>query len=118
MEDISDEGPALDPACDEAGFYVCGALVGRPDTAEVARWFVRAGWRSRSSSWHGYEVETAWCRVELDPGDHGGPRTLLNGVIDPARFDTLVALLSRFGLDGFGLELYDADDVLLREIDV
>lgn len=48
-------------------------------------------------------VETGWCRIEVDPT---GGDTLLNGVVDPQRFDDLAALLTRFGLP-FSLELYD-----------
>ncbi|WP_069816710.1 hypothetical protein [Streptomyces sp. TP-A0874] len=79
----------------------------------MAAYFVGAGWKSRSSSWDAYEVETNWCRVELDPVD--GSDTLLNGVIDPGKLDGLAMLLSQFRLS-FGLELYDEKGGLRREI--
>ncbi|MGW4148385.1 hypothetical protein [Streptomyces albogriseolus] len=53
---------------------------------------------------------TTWCEVELEPID--GQEVLLNGVVDPSRFDDLAALLDRFGLT-YTLELYD-EDVNLR----
>ncbi|MFJ9859373.1 hypothetical protein ACIRVN_18040 [Streptomyces albogriseolus] len=53
-----------------------------------------------------------WCEVELDPID--GQDVLLNGVVDPSRFDDLAALLTCCG-GTFTLELYDEDDNLLRE---
>ncbi|MGI5480650.1 hypothetical protein [Streptomyces lavendofoliae] len=111
--DVSDEGEELDPRWDEAGNNVCGTLHGCRDASPVAERFVRAGWRSRSSSWNGYEVETSWCQVELDPID--GSRVLLNGVVDPQRFEELAGLLHRFGLR-YSLELADADTDLAREM--
>ncbi|MFJ5207827.1 hypothetical protein [Streptomyces nigra] len=111
--DLSDEGEALAPALAEAANNVVGILHGCKDASPIAERFVRAGWNSTSSSWHGYEVETAWCRVELDPVD--GPDVLLNGVIAPERFDALSALLARFGLR-HSLELYDENHNLIREI--
>ncbi|MGW1601944.1 hypothetical protein [Streptomyces eurythermus] len=110
--DISDDGPKLDPEWLEAANNPCGILRGR-GTSAVAELFVGAGWQSRSSSWEGYEVETRWCRVELDRLDRA--ETLLNGVVDPGRLDVLASLLSRFGVD-FALELYDESGGLLREI--
>ncbi len=80
----------------------------------MAQRFVGAGWSSRSgSSWESYEVETGWCRIEVDPTDGD---TLLNGVVDSRRFEDLAALLTRFGLR-FSLELYADDGELLREIE-
>ncbi|MFE2812963.1 hypothetical protein ACFXGG_21310 [Streptomyces nigra] len=110
--DLSDEGEALSPALAEAANNVAGILHGCKDASPIAERFVRAGWNSTSSSWHGYEVETAWCRVELDPVD--GPDVLLNGVIAPERFDNLAALLAHFGLR-YSLELNDENDTLIRE---
>lgn len=109
---MSEEGEALDPEWAEVGNNVNGILHGCRDASPVAELFVRAGWRSRSSSWHGYEVGTRWCEVELDPVD--GPDILLNGVVDPRRLDDLVGLLHRFGLT-YSLELYDGDGTLARE---
>jgi hypothetical protein len=80
----------------------------------VAERFIRAGWSSRSgSSWESYEVETSWCRLEVAPaaGD-----TLLNGVVDPQRFEDLAALPTRFSLL-FRLELYDDAGDLLGAIE-
>ncbi|GAB1333423.1 hypothetical protein ACE1SV_00130 [Streptomyces sp. E-15] len=112
--DISDEGQPLDPVWLEINNNVCGGLAGGPSASLVAERFIGAGWSSRSgSSWESYEVETSWCRIEVDPtnGD-----TLLNGVVDPQRFEDLAALLTRFGLR-FSLELYDDDGELLRELE-
>ncbi|MFH9611088.1 hypothetical protein [Streptomyces sp. NPDC017448] len=110
--DISDEEQPLDPVWLEINNNVCGALTEAPGASLVAERFIGAGWRSRSgSSWESYEVETGWCRIEVDPTDGD---TLLNGVVDPHRFEELAALLTRFGLQ-FSLELYDDDGELLRE---
>ncbi|MFE1289120.1 hypothetical protein [Streptomyces sp. NPDC058751] len=111
--DVSDDAPKLDPEWVEAGNNVCGVLRGCGDASAVARHFVRTGWSSRSSSWHGHEVETSWCRLEIDPVR--GPDILLNGVVDPRRFDELGGLLHRLGLS-CSLELYDGDDTLVHEI--
>ncbi|MFF9476622.1 hypothetical protein ACF1E9_28890 [Streptomyces roseolus] len=112
--DISDEGQPLDPVWHEISNNVCGVLAGAPSASLVAERFIGAGWRSLSgSSWESYEVETSWCRIEVDPTDRG---TLLNGVVDPQRFEDLAALLTRFGM-WFSLELYDDDRGLLREIE-
>ncbi|MFD7997560.1 hypothetical protein, partial [Streptomyces mexicanus] len=46
-------------------------------------------------------------RIEVDPTDGD---TLLNGVVDPQRFEDRDALRTRFGLR-FSLELYDDDGV-------
>ncbi|WP_181796045.1 hypothetical protein [Streptomyces sp. WELS2] len=110
--DISDDGPELNSGWLDAANNLCGILRGR-GTSAVAELFVGAGWSSRSSSWEGYEVETRWCRVELDPLDRA--ETLLNGVVDPGGLDGLASLLSRSGV-GFVLELYDESGDLLREI--
>jgi hypothetical protein len=48
---MPDEGGSLAPDWNEAG---------------VAERFLRDGWRSRLSSWYGYEEGTCWCEVELD----------------------------------------------------
>jgi hypothetical protein len=111
--DMSEEGEALDPEWAEVGNNVNGVLHGCRDASPVAERFVRVGWRSRSSSWNGYEVGTRWCEVELDPVD--GPDVLLNGVVDPRRLDDLAGLLHRFGLT-YSLELYDGDGTLVREV--
>ncbi|MFE2300448.1 hypothetical protein ACFXAW_19950 [Streptomyces sp. NPDC059445] len=42
---------------------------------------------------------------------------LLNGDVDPQRFDELGGELDRLGLN-YSLELYDGDDTLVREIQV
>ncbi|MFD8289494.1 hypothetical protein ACFV2B_14930 [Streptomyces lavendulae] len=110
--DISDEGQPLEPVWLEINNNVCGGLTGAPSASLVAQRFIGAGWNSRSASWESYEVETSWCRVELEATDG---RTLLNGVVDPDRFVDLAALLTRFGLR-FSIELYDDDGELLREI--
>lgn len=111
--DLSDDGPALDDRWSESGNNLCGLLPDNRDASRVAGHFVRAGWRSRSSSWEGYELETSWCRLEADPIDDSA--TLLNGVIAPDRLDDLVVLLTRFGLS-FHLELYDDGGALIREV--
>lgn len=113
--DISEDGRELAPEWVEAGNNACGVLRGCRDASEVAQHFVRAGWRSRSSSWHGYEVETSWCQLEIDPID--GPDILLNGVVDPQRFDELGGVLQGLGLS-YSLELYEGDETLVREIQV
>ncbi|MEV7304146.1 hypothetical protein [Streptomyces clavifer] len=112
--DISDEGQPLDPIWHEINNNMFGGLAGAPSASWVAERFIGAGWRSQSgSSWESYKVETSWCRIEVDPTDGD---TLLNGVVDPQRFEDLAALLTRFGLR-FSLELYDDDGELLREIE-
>lgn len=111
--DISDEGTELDRRWVEVGNNVYGIVRGCRDASTVAECLVRAGWRSRSSSWHGYELEISWCQVEIDPIE--GSEVLLNGVVDPDCFDELGGLLHRSGL-GFSLELYDGDRALIREI--
>ncbi|WP_431990923.1 hypothetical protein [Streptomyces albogriseolus] len=104
---MSDPQPGnLAPEWRNLSNNVCGILHGHRDAAPIAERFEQHGWRSRSSSWHGYEVGTTWCEAELDPAD--GPDVLLNGVVDPSRFTDLAALLDRFGLT-HTLELYDED---------
>ncbi|MEV7991975.1 hypothetical protein AB0O67_08670 [Streptomyces sp. NPDC086077] len=110
--DISDDGRKLDPEWVEVGNNTCGVLHGCRDASAVAQHFVRAGWSSRSSSWHSYEVETNWGQLEVDPIEDAS--VLLNGVVDPQRFDEIDGLLSRFGL-GYSLELYEGDGSLVRE---
>ncbi|MGW4878907.1 hypothetical protein ACWEPI_20385 [Streptomyces sp. NPDC004262] len=110
--DISDDGQKLDPEWAEVGNNVCGVLRGCRDAAAVAQHFVKAGWDSRSSSWHDYEVETSWCQLEIAPID--GPDVLLDGVVDPQRFGELDGVLRRFGLR-YSLELYEGDGILVRE---
>ncbi|MFD8270304.1 hypothetical protein ACWDMR_24735 [Streptomyces althioticus] len=92
---------------------VCGILHGHRNAGPVAECFDRLGWRTRSSSWEGYEVGTTWCEVELEPTD--GKAVLLNGAVDPSRFDDLAAVLTRCGAVRYTLELYDEDDNLRRE---
>ena len=111
--DISDDGRKLDPEWIEAGNNISGSLRGCRDASSVAERFVRAGWRSRSSSWYAYELETSWCQVEIEPIDASD--LLLNGVVDPRRFDELADLLTRFGLR-YGLELSAADGGMVREV--
>ncbi|MFZ3475114.1 hypothetical protein ACODT3_00375 [Streptomyces sp. 4.24] len=111
--DISDEGQPLDPVWCEINNNVCGGLAGSPSASLVAGKFVGAGWSSRSASWESYEVETGWCRIEVDSTEGD---TLLNGVVDPQRFEDLAELLTQFGLP-FSVELYDDDGELLREIE-
>ncbi|MEV5613794.1 hypothetical protein [Streptomyces sp. NPDC052225] len=111
--DLSDGGQNLAPQWADLANNVSGVAQACQDASPVAAAFVRAGWSSRSSSWHGYEVETSWARLELDPTAER--EVLLNGVIDPHRLDDLATLLSRFGLR-FTLELCDDDNALLREI--
>ncbi|MFI8293022.1 hypothetical protein ACIGBL_28165 [Streptomyces sp. NPDC085614] len=111
--DLSDEGRKLDSQWIDVGNNVCGVLHDHRDAPAVAARFVGAGWSSRSSTWHGYEVETSWCRLEIDPVD--GPDILLNGVVDPTRLDELGRLLGSFGLP-YELELSDENNVTVREI--
>ncbi|KEG40029.1 hypothetical protein ACH4UX_30740 [Streptomyces althioticus] len=49
---------------------------------------------------------------------HEGPDVLLNGVVDPSRFDDLATVLTRCGAGTYRLELYDEDGGLLREMRV
>ncbi|MGC5233053.1 hypothetical protein [Streptomyces albogriseolus] len=109
---MPDESGDLAPEWTKLSNNVCGVLHGHREAASMAERFERLGWRSRSSSWCGYEVGTTWCEVELEAVD--GQDVLLNGVVDPSRFDDLAALLDRFGLT-YTLELYDEDVDLLRE---
>ncbi|MET8895718.1 hypothetical protein [Streptomyces albogriseolus] len=109
---MPDESGDLAPEWTNLSNNVCGTLHGYRDAATAAERFGRLGWRSRSSSWYGYEVGTTWCEVELEPIDAHG--VLLNGVVDPSRFDNLAALLTGFGAT-YTLELYDENNNLLRE---
>ncbi|MGW7429865.1 hypothetical protein ACWGIN_09945 [Streptomyces sp. NPDC054861] len=111
--DISDAGPRLDALWTEVDNNLCGVLHGCSDASAVAACFVRVGWRSRSSSWDGYEVETSWCQVEIDPVD--GSDVLLSGVVDPARLDELGRILAAFEL-ACTLELSDESHTSVREI--
>ncbi|MEU7120657.1 hypothetical protein [Streptomyces zaomyceticus] len=111
--DIPDGRQRLDRQWIDLRNNVCGTLRGCRDASAVAARFAGAGWTSRSSSWHGYELETNWCRIEIDPTDDAD--ILLNGVVDPARLGELGRLLSGFGLP-HELELTDENDVLAREI--
>ncbi|MET9935719.1 hypothetical protein, partial [Streptomyces sp. NPDC006324] len=72
--DTSDGGPELDRRWAGPGNNVCGVLHGCRDASAVAARFVGAGRSSRSSSWHGYGLETDWCRIEVEPTD--GPEVL------------------------------------------
>ncbi|MFI6942369.1 hypothetical protein ACIBI4_24115 [Streptomyces sp. NPDC050418] len=112
--DLSDEGEPLDAQWHNLDNNVSGILHAHNNAAPIAERFVRAGWRSRSCSWHGYEVGTRWCELELEPSEND---ILLNGVIDPLHFDELVALLGRFGLV-CTVELYDGDGHVMREVRV
>ncbi|GAA0618074.1 hypothetical protein [Streptomyces crystallinus] len=111
--DLSGDGPALDDRWAQSENNLSGELPDSPDTQRLAERFVRAGWRSRSSSWEGYELETSWCRIDANPID--ATATLLNGVINPDRLDDLAALLTQSNLR-FTLELYNDAGNLLREI--
>lgn len=111
--DVSDADQKIDPEWVDVGNNACGVLRGCRDASVVARHFVRTGWSSRSSSWHGYEVETSWCRLEVEPIE--GPDVLLNGVVDPQRFDELGGVLHRLGVS-YSLELYQGDDTPVREM--
>jgi hypothetical protein len=111
--DISHEGPRLDPVLLEIANNVCGLMRSGPHASSMAERLVQAGWRSKSTSWHAYELETTWCQFEIEPTTDDA--VLLNGVVDPARFDDLAALLTRLRLP-FDLELYDEEGALTREI--
>ncbi|MEU5507917.1 hypothetical protein [Streptomyces fungicidicus] len=111
--DLSDEGDPLAPEWTALDNNLAGILPGHRDASYAAERFVRAGWRSTSSSWHGYEVGTRWCELNLDPTDDHC--VLLNGVIAPDHLTTLAALLDRFELP-YSLELYDETGTLTREI--
>ncbi|KKZ72161.1 hypothetical protein [Streptomyces showdoensis] len=108
--DLSDEGAELDNRWAEAATNVCGVVRNHRDASTVAARFVRAGWSSSSSSWSGYEVETSWCRLEIEPVD--GTDLLLNGFVDPARLDDLSRLLGA----PHALELHAEDGTLLHEL--
>ena len=108
--DLSDEGDPLDPELTDMANNVNGLLPGHRDASPLAERFVRAGWRSASSSWHGYEVGTSWCEVDLTPLDDG--TVLLNGVTAPHRLDDLATVL---GVP-CTLELCAEDGTVLREL--
>ncbi|WKD33318.1 hypothetical protein [Streptomyces xanthophaeus] len=111
--DLSDGGSPFDadvigmPVADVAGLFP-----GRRSAADLAAFFVRAGWSSRSSSWEGYEVESPLARLEIEPVDAG---VLLRGEADAGRLDALTAVLSARGLP-FSVEFYGEDGALLREV--
>ncbi|WP_411076132.1 hypothetical protein [Streptomyces sp. cmx-4-7] len=107
--DTANGGPELDPRWAAPDDNVCGVLHGCRDASVVAARSVGAGWSSRSSSWHGYELETDWRRIEVEPA--GERDVLLNGVVDPDRVDELGRLLDRLGLP-CELEFEDGDDTL------
>ncbi|MEW2047696.1 hypothetical protein [Streptomyces sp. NPDC005476] len=111
--DLFEDGQELDPEWVGIGNNVSGILRGCRDASVVARTFALAGWTSRSSSWQGYELETSWCRVEVEPVE--GPDVLLNGVVDLQRVDELADVLHRSAAR-YSLELYDGDNTLVREI--
>ncbi|WP_329283050.1 hypothetical protein [Streptomyces sp. NBC_00691] len=111
--DASDEGRHPDEQWTDEGNNVCGTVRGLRDASRVAARFAGAGWNSHPSSWHGHEVETGWCRLEIDPMEAGA--VLLNGAVDPTRLDDLAALLAAFGLP-YALELADEHDTVIREI--
>ena len=118
--DLSDDGEPLAPEWTALDNNLAGILPGHRNASYVAERFVRAGWRSTSSSWHGYEVTTRWCELNLDPTDDHG--VLLNGAIAPDHLTTLAALLDRFELPyslelyDYSLELYDETGTLTREL--
>ncbi|NYE50759.1 hypothetical protein HDA32_005879 [Spinactinospora alkalitolerans] len=103
---------SLDPAWDGTGDNVYGVLPSGPAPSDVAGRFAGAGWPTRPASWSSYEVETGWCRLEIDRD--GAAVTLLSGVVDPRRFDDLAALLTRLDLR-HELELYGDRGALVRE---
>ncbi|MFG2235726.1 hypothetical protein ACGFNX_37955 [Streptomyces sp. NPDC048723] len=113
--DLSDEGSPFGtdvtgrPVADVAGLFP-----GRRSAADLAAFFVRAGWSSRSSSWEGYEVESPLARLEIEPVDDG---VLLHGEADAGRLDALTAVLSARGLP-FSVEFYGEDGALLSEVRV
>ncbi|MFB7253287.1 hypothetical protein [Streptomyces nojiriensis] len=113
--DLSDEGSPFDtdmsgaPVADVAGLYP-----GHRSAADLAAFFVRAGWSSRSSSWEGYEVESPLARLEIEPVDDG---VLIHGEADAGRLDALTAVLSARGLP-FSAEFLGEDGALLREVRV
>ncbi|MCO4697998.1 hypothetical protein LRR80_04067 [Streptomyces sp. RO-S4] len=108
---MAEEGGRLAEEWANSDYSVCGILHGHRDGHSMAERLGCLGWRSRSSSWHGYEVGTDWCEFELEPDDQD---VLLNGVVAPHRFDDLTALLTRFGVT-YTLELYDENGNLVRE---
>ncbi|MFB6582990.1 hypothetical protein ACFCYC_37235 [Streptomyces sp. NPDC056402] len=119
--DLSDEGSPFDTdviGAPVAGVVdvvdvvdVAGVFPGHRSAGDVAAFFVRAGWSSRSSSWEGYEVESPLARLEIEPGHDG---VLLHGEADAGRLDALTAVLSARDLP-FSVEFYGDDGALLRE---
>ncbi len=113
--DLSDEGSPFDtdvigaPVADVAGVFP-----GHRSAGDLAAFFVRAGWSSRSSSWEGHEVESPLGRLEIEPVHDG---VLLHGEADAGRLDALTAVLSARGLP-FSVEFYGEDCALLREVHV
>ncbi|MFD7781833.1 hypothetical protein ACFV4Q_01770 [Streptomyces nojiriensis] len=113
--DLSDEESPFDadvtgmPVADVAGLFP-----GRGSAADLAAFFVRAGWSSRSSSWEGYEVQSPLARLEIEPVDAG---VLFHGEADAGRLDALTAVLSARGLP-FSVEFHGEDGALLREVRV
>ncbi|MFD3997141.1 hypothetical protein [Streptomyces sp. NPDC058583] len=91
---------------------VCGVLESSVDLALVASRLGSLGWSTRSVSWHSYEAETAWCRIEIDQTEDGA--TLINGVIAPQRIDDLSTLFARLGWQ-HSIELSDENDNVVEE---
>ncbi|MGZ9932545.1 hypothetical protein ACXNSR_22040 [Streptomyces sp. NC-S4] len=113
LMELSDEGSPFDTDMIDAPVAdVAGVFPGRRSAGDLAAFFVRAGWSSRSSSWEGYEVESPLARLEIEPGHDG---VLLHGEADAGRLDALTAVLSARGLP-FSVEFYGEDGVLLREV--
>ncbi|MEU1079878.1 hypothetical protein ABZ368_06480 [Streptomyces sp. NPDC005908] len=107
----ADHSVRLAPERADADHSVCGVLHGYRDGHSLAERLGCLGWQTRSSSWHGYEVGTDWCELELEPDAQD---VLLNGVMTPHRFDDLAALLTRFGMT-YTLELYDENGNSVQE---
>jgi hypothetical protein len=102
----------LDPALAELDNNVYGSIHSSQDAETVARLFVRSGWSARRSRWEAFELTNEWCSFELSqPGD----QLLIAGVVARSRLDDLARELAVTGA-GYSLELYDDDELLLREI--